>query len=556
MRHGSLAIAAVCGLFLFAASAFAGVEIAKTNGEARHVKAEKYEADIAADGALSSLKVKGQEMLKPGVGVSRGAYCFQHGAVALTKIEQPNDTTVVAKADGKPSVTYEFSADAIALSVANTTATDLQFVFVLDPAVGVVMSDRGEMMKMPIKQSWSDTAWFAGDKKLQVAGANKIWGPYMENTGVIEADLKPGETRKILVQISDATPAEAARVANVQQGKTDESDLAIDSPRPWQVIQRRTKAGGAVRVSGHVKPNCETVEVRFTGKSVDGDLPDKWQPVTFDATTKAFNAELQTPAGGWYKVEVQAKVGDNVAAQGQIENVGVGEVFVIAGQSNSTNYGEKRQEPQSGLASTFDGMNWRPAADPQPGAHDNSTGGSPWPAFADAMAGRYHVPIGIACTGHGGTSVNAWQPGGELFRHTLARIDQLGYLGFRAVLWHQGESDSDPKSGMSTDEYAAKLANVIIASKRQAGWDFPWFVAQVSYHSPKEASFNNIREAQKRLWDEAIAFQGPDTDTLTGDNRDSNGAGIHLSEKGLRAHGKLWDEKVAAWLDKVLAAEK
>ncbi|MDB5300307.1 MAG: pknB 12, partial [Phycisphaerales bacterium] len=120
-------------------------------------------------------------------------------------------------------------------------------------------------------------------------------------------------------------------------------------------------------------------------------------------------------------------------------------------------------------------------------------------------------------------------------------------------LWHQGESDT---AGMSTDEYAAKLANVILASKRQAGWEFPWFVAQVSYHTPKEASFNNIRDAQKRLWDQGLALQGPDTDTLTGDNRDGNGAGIHLSEKGLRAHGKLWDEKVAAWLDKVLAAER
>jgi hypothetical protein len=555
-RARSLLLACVVSLLVYLPRASAGVEITKTNGEARHVKAEKYEADIAADGALTNLKVKGQEMLKPGVGVSRGAYCFQHGPVPLNKVEQPNDSTVVAKADGKPAVTYEFSADTITLSVANTTPTDLQFVFVLDPAIGVVMNDRGEMVKMPVKENWPDSVWLVGDKKLHISGATKIWGPYAENTGVIEADLKAGETRKIVVQISDPTPAEAARAADVQQGKIAEPDLAIDSPRPWQVVQRRTKAGGVVRVSGHVKPSAESVEVRFTGKSTDGDLPDKWQPLTFDATTRAFNAEMQTPAGGWYKVEVQAKAGGNVVAKAQVENVGVGEVFVIAGQSNSTNYGDKRQEPQSGMASTFDGINWRPAADPQPGAHDNSTGGSPWPPFADAMAARYHVPIGIACTGHGGTSVNAWQPNGELFRHTLSRIDQLGYFGFRAVLWHQGESDSDPLSNMSADEYAAKLANVILASKRQAGWDFPWFVAQVSYHNPKEASFNNIRDAQKRLWDQGIALQGPDSDTLTGDNRDNNGAGIHLSEKGLRAHGKLWDEKVAAWLDKELAAER
>src|SRR5258707_11440470 len=72
MRFNLPIFSAASALCLVATLAFAGVDIAKTNGEARHIKTEKYEADIAADGALSSLKIKGQEMLKPGVGVSRG----------------------------------------------------------------------------------------------------------------------------------------------------------------------------------------------------------------------------------------------------------------------------------------------------------------------------------------------------------------------------------------------------------------------------------------------------------------------------------------------------
>jgi hypothetical protein len=51
-------------------------------------------------------------------------------------------------------------------------------------------------------------------------------------------------------------------------------------------------------------------------------------------------------------------------------------------------------------------------------------------------------------------------------------------------------------------------------------------------------------------------MQGPDTDTLTGDNRDMDGKGIHFSPKGLKAHGEMWAEKVSAYLDQVLAGEK
>ncbi len=229
--------------------------------------------------------------------------------------------------------------------------------------------------------------------------------------------------------------------------------------------------------------------------------------------------------------------------------MGVGEVFVGAGQSNSTNCGQFRIQPKSGLVSTFGGTEWRLADDPQPGVHDGSQGGSFWPAFGDDMNARFHVPIGVASTGYSGTSVNEWQPGApkELFEWTTTRMDQLGKGGFRAVLWHQGESDT----GMNPDEYDRKMTVLIQGTRQAAGWDVPWFVAQATYH-PGEGPNAAIREAQKKLWESGVALQGPDTDQLTGDDRDEGGKGIHFSPKGLAAHGKLWADKVGDWLDGVL----
>jgi hypothetical protein len=201
------------------------------------------------------------------------------------------------------------------------------------------------------------------------------------------------------------------------------------------------------------------------------------------------------------------------------------------------------------MVSAFSGTGWQVGDDPFPGVHDNSTGGSYWPAFGDAMYEEFQVPIGVASTGHSGTSVNQWAPGGELCRWTIGRMKQLGPNGFRAVLWHQGESDV----GMSSDEYARKMTALIKETQKSVGWDVPWFVAQVSYHNPNSVSFPNPRAGQKKLWDTGVAREGPDTDTLTGDNRDEGGKGIHFSPKGLRAHGKMWAEKVGGYLDKELA---
>ena len=158
------------------------------------------------------------------------------------------------------------------------------------------------------------------------------------------------------------------------------------------------------------------------------------------------------------------------------------------------------------------------------------------------------MPVGIASTGRGGTSVHDWRPDGDLFRFMTRRMEALGPHGFRAVLWHQGEADF----ATPADAYARGMTDIIHASQKAAGWDVPWFVAQVSYQSPAAPASESTRAGQKKLWDTKVALEGPDTDALRGDNRDQGGKGIHFSGKGLRAHGKLWADKVGAYLDKIV----
>ncbi|MBL8764255.1 MAG: alpha-L-fucosidase [Phycisphaerae bacterium] len=340
----------------------------------------------------------------------------------------------------------------------------------------------------------------------------------------------------------------AHRAAGSRRGP---EPLSLETPTDYQVFQRATERAGIVGVRGWTGVACEAVEARLTGSSEWGEPDATWSRAT-PAADGSFALRLSAPAGGWYLLECRAVRAGAPIANVRVNHVGVGEVFVGAGQSNSTNCGgEGKLSCRTGMVSTFDCHAWRIADDPQPGVHDGSTGGSFWPAFGDAMHERFKVPIGVAVTGHGGTSINQWQRNGELFEWMMARVRALGPLGFRALLWHQGESDV----GMTGDQYAAGLERIILDSREAAGREFPWVVARVSYHNPEKPSFDSTRAGQKALWDRGIALEGPDTDTLTGDHRDGGGRGIHFSPKGLDAHGRMWADKVGVWLEVRLRAD-
>ena len=355
------------------------------------------------------------------------------------------------------------------------------------------------------------------------------------------------------------------------------SGLTLTAPLDYQVTQRTARAGGKLLISGQLAPDERptSLEARLTGPGANG----AWQPLAFKAGADAFRAELEAPAGGWFRLEVRARAAGNTLAETNVAHVGLGEVFVVAGQSNSANHGEEKQQTKTSLVAAFDGKAWRLAHDPQPGA--SGGGGSFLPPFGDALAERLKVPIGIVATGVGATSVREWLPAGtrfpnpptllgnvtqlpsgeweskgRIYTNFTARVKQLGPRGFRAVLWHQGESDANQRDATRTlpgPLYAQFLTQLIRDSRRELGWDAPWFVAQVSYHVPGDEGSPDIRAAQASLWQPGLAHAGPDSDALKGGLRERGGQGVHFSGPGLREHAAKWVEQVAPWLENRLA---
>jgi len=359
------------------------------------------------------------------------------------------------------------------------------------------------------------------------------------------------------------------------------SDFELLSPLDYQVIQRTTAVSGSIPISIRIPadlPPHSFLEVRII---VDSN-PEPWKVLTVARTGDALSTQLDWKSGGWFQLELRVTIDEKIVWEDSVAHVGIGEVFVVAGQSNSANHGEERLKTNTNMVSAFDGQRWQIANDPQPGA--SGQGGSFMPPFGDAMATRFNVPIGIVACGIGATSVREWLPEGdafpnpptiedrvirlpngnwqskgEAFASLIASLQSQGPGRVRAVLWHQGESDAnqrDPSRTLEGSRYRASLVRLIEASRKEIAWDVPWFVAQVSYHVPGDEESPEIRAAQASLWIDGIALEGPDSDALKGDLRENNGQGVHFSSQGLKAHGEEWARKVAPWLTSELAKEK
>jgi len=355
--------------------------------------------------------------------------------------------------------------------------------------------------------------------------------------------------------------------------------LTVTEPADYQVFQRSSRVAGTVHLRGSFQ-GASGAAATLEARLLTGKADAVWQKPQFHMTRIAFVAELPAAAGGWQKLEVRFSRDGIVLATAAVEHVGVGEVFVVAGQSNSANYGEEKQTTRTKRVAAFDGQKWQLANDPQPSA--GGKGGSFMPPFGDALVDRFDVPIGFIACGIGATSVREWLPKGavfpnpptiesrvvklpdgrweskgEAFAMLVARMKQAGPKGFRAVLWHQGESDANQKDLTRTlpgKLYGEYLERVIRDSRREIGWDAPWFVAQVSYHVPGDEASADIREAQASLWRDGVALQGPDSDALKGDLREHKGQGVHFSAKGLREHAARWADKVCPWIEKAVAS--
>ncbi len=248
---------------------------------------------------------------------------------------------------------------------------------------------------------------------------------------------------------------------------------------------------------------------------------------------------VRVPAG-WHRLSAGAGDGTRLLARTPTRLFGVGEVFLIAGQSYADGCNDERlsiQDPRQRV-SAYDltRRRWQAADDPQPGIRD---GGTIWPAMADDLLPYLQVPVGWANVAVAATASRQWMPGTTRFERMAGAGSALHQ--FRAVLWQQGESDVIEQT--PADRYVQNLTTIRQALHGRWGFSPAWIPAKSTLHP---TVYNNlagesiIRSAIDRLWRTPGFLPGPDTDLLDGENRGGQQSLRHFSPIGQRRAGRMW----------------
>ncbi|MBC7892889.1 MAG: hypothetical protein H7Y12_11790 [Sphingobacteriaceae bacterium] len=220
-----------------------------------------------------------------------------------------------------------------------------------------------------------------------------------------------------------------------------------------------------------------------------------WQPavITAGAGTHRIICHLENISGGLYSV--QARANDSLSTE---IDLGVGEVFALAGQSNASgavNCGELPTR-HTRFVQYFNEKYACQAHDPGgrglPGGSDSCSGPTKgfrfyWGALSDLLVEHLGVPVVFHQTAYSGSQIDDWAKGSQGLTTRLGPAVPYGSLlavltkvapqtGLRAVLWLQGESDQQ------TPLYDATLDRLIGKSREDAGFNVPWVVAQTSLY--------------------------------------------------------------------------
>lgn len=220
-------------------------------------------------------------------------------------------------------------------------------------------------------------------------------------------------------------------------------------------------------------------------------------------------------------------------------------LFLLVGQSNMA--GRGIVEPQDKVPFPRVLMlnkrgEWVPAVDPLHFDKPAAGVGLGRSFAAEIAAEDPNIVVGLIPCAVGGSPINAWKPGqyysptkshpwdDAIRRAKLAQ--ESGTL--KGILWHQGESDSNPKHAA---KYADKLNDLVVAFRDELGADTPFIVGrlgqfdEVKWTEPRKLVDKAHRELPQHQKNVAVV----DSKGLT-----ANADKIHFDAESCREFGKRY----------------
>ncbi len=306
--------------------------------------------------------------------------------------------------------------------------------------------------------------------------------------------------------------------------------------RPWQIFQRGEDGTASVCLKG----KCRRVRLSQELPLLFDTITDR--PVTVVRARVALEATGEdiipwtdcdvrgedwevtlprVPSGGPYRIETYMEYegwdGLSCTRGDMIHQIGVGDVYVIAGQSNAAGRakGPVEDPPDMRVHVLRPSGQWDLASHPlgettgavHTGNFENhNPGHSPWLRFAKRLAGELGYPVGLVPCAYGGAPLRWWDPGdnGALTGNMLSMLGEYD-LHPRAVLWIQGEAEAFEDSAETYYDRFVRFVSLV--REKLADPHLPFVTVQINRCTlpsceKMDRQWGIVREAQRRAWHE------------------------------------------------------
>lgn len=291
------------------------------------------------------------------------------------------------------------------------------------------------------------------------------------------------------------------------------------APMDWQIMQQEN-GYASIEMSGRYINTDKVAPYRVWVKIVRENTSEPivpWQTANTkeDGTWSILLGKV--PAGGLYRIETCLKEDATLyfdeSLRGDIRHhIGIGDVFVIAGQSNASGFARDyiTDEPQLGVHLLKTSGKWDLATHPLNDSTDTiheanreplMSGHSPFLSFGKYMKRELGYPIGLVATALGGSPLKAWMPTeeGELLHNMMGILADIGNQ-VAGILWYQGCTDAS--LNMYSD-YLQRFKTFVEYVRNSLGYTVPFYTVQLNRRvDPVEDNWNEgyciVREAQRQ----------------------------------------------------------
>lgn len=360
--------------------------------------------------------------------------------------------------------------------------------------------------------------------------------------------------------------------------------ISITFPMEKAVFQRSSNNSATINIAGNYSSTMSSVEVRFINVQNNQVIID-WTILTTSLNGGIFSGYISNVPGGWYTVEIRGKLGTNVVATSKLNRIGVGEVFLIAGQSNAQGLvgpqGEVGANDERVLS--HNEVSWYDInmgqcdkktpnypsfsqiySDGNTRSYLSKTSFNPWcyGKLGDNLVSKLGVPVVFFNAGATATTSYNWKES-STGQGTTNFFTQVQYcnltgapysglekiinyyasvFGVRAILWHQGETDNNANT--SESDYFSNINSVINKTREELG-KIPWLISRTSINNKYEnnglgnPNYNIINAQNSLVSISNQVYPGPATDDILGSSRSDE---VHFFGGGLIELANRWDE--------------